>query len=805
MSPACSAAANRWIRALRGMFVPWLDGIRVQTPSVSYVQPWYGQTRQPSSTQPRLSAVPRWTHRSRNARTSPSSRTRPAARRAAAPRGAGRRARPPTDGVPEPAQRRYSRASPARSSTLSVMTPRYTPGGPGSAVCIGPERRPVPSGAGAATAGPSTPDRGHTSCRHPNPGQPGVDVPNLSKIGQALWSADARPATAFAVLAGLAVLVHRVLPTGSLPQNLVYDAVGIAAVAAIVAGVVVYRPERPQPWLLLAAGQLLFVTGDALWTILELLGESPFPSIADVAYLLGYPLLVVAFLMAIRRRVRGGDRAGLLDGAILASACALVGWVVLVRPVLDSADDPISLIVTAAYPLGDLVILGVAIGLLSTPGARTPSFVLLIASIVILFVADTAYALQVASGTYVDGGELDSLWLFSYIAMATAALHRSMRDVVAPHPVAVAWLSPTRLSLLALAMLTGPALVLMVNVRWESDVPMLAIGSAMLSLLVLWRLASVVRALARDNAARVKLEGELSYRAVARPAHGPAQPAPVRRAARRRTGPREPAAARRPVRGPRRLQDRQRQPGPRRGRRAAGRRGRPAPAAAARRRPRGAPRRRRVRDHPRRAGRRRGRAVADRLLAALDEPVEIEGREPAAAGEHRHRRRIGERRDRRRLLSDADIAMYQAKRAGKGRARRYEPGSRSLVAGPAGARVGPAPGARAERAPRHLPADRRGHDGPRDRGSRRSCAGPTRSAGSCRRRHSSRWPRRSGSSRHRRLGRPRELPRGRRVAREHRPDARAVGQRRATRARPAGLRRNRSSRRRSRRACRSTR
>ena len=46
--------------------------------------------------------------------------------------------------------------------------------------------------------------------------------------------------------------------------------------------------------------------------------------------------------MAIRLRVQGGDRAGLLDGAILAAACALVGWVVLVRPVLDAADDPVT-------------------------------------------------------------------------------------------------------------------------------------------------------------------------------------------------------------------------------------------------------------------------------------------------------------------------------------------------------------------------------------------------------------------------------------------------------------------------------
>ena len=536
-------------------------------------------------------------------------------------------------------------------------------------------------------------------------------MPNLKKIGQALWSADARPATAFAVLAGVAVLVHRLLPTGSLPQNLVYDAVGVAAVAAIVAGVVIYRPERPQPWLLLAAGQLLFVTGDALWTILELMGESPFPSIADVAYLLGYPLLVVAFLMAIRLRVRGGDRAGLLDGAILASACALVGWVVLVRPVLDSADDPISLIVTAAYPLGDLVILGVAIGLLSTPGARTTSFVLLIASIVTLFVADTAYALQVASGTYVDGGELDSLWLFSYIAMGSAALHRSMRDVVAPHPVAVAWLGKTRLSLLALAMLTGPALVLIVNVQWESDVPMLAIGSALLSLLVLWRLASVVRALARDNAARVKLEGELSYRA----SHDPLTGLPNRRRFVERLdgalGLREPAR-RSPCCSSTSTTSRPSTTAS----------GTPRATRCWSRSPAGSsslPARRRhaspgsVATSSRScstAATSRGRErVAERLLAALDEPVEIEGREVvrrASIGIVDRLGHDGATAD--ELLRDADIAMYRAKRAGKGRVRRLRArDARAVAATGSSSRRDLRRALERGRAPRRLPADRR--------------------------------------------------------------------------------------------------
>ena len=263
--------------------------------------------------------------------------------------------------------------------------------------------------------------------------------------------------------------------------------------------------------------------------------------------------------------------------------------------------------------------------------------------------------------------------------MASAALHRSMRDVVAPHPVAVAWLGRTRLSLLALAMLTGPALVLIVNVQWESDVPMLAIGSALLSLLVLWRLASVVRALARDNAARVKLEGELSYRA----SHDPLTGLPNRR----RFVERLDGALGRVNRPPlavlfvdlddfKTVND------------SLGHAAGDALLVAV------AGRLQTLLRADDLAARLGGdefgiilegqdvhgaERVADRLLAALDEPVEIEGRDllPRASIGIVDGSANGVTAA--RLLSDADIAMYQAKRAGKGRARRYEPGSRSLV------------------------------------------------------------------------------------------------------------------------------
>ena len=90
-------------------------------------------------------------------------------------------------------------------------------------------------------------------------------------------------------------------------------------------------------------------------------------------------------------RVRGGDPPACSTGRSSPPPCARrLGRARAAGPRCRRRPDLAAR--TAAYPLGDLMVLGVAIGLLSTPGARTPSFVLLIGSIVTLFVADTAYA-----------------------------------------------------------------------------------------------------------------------------------------------------------------------------------------------------------------------------------------------------------------------------------------------------------------------------------------------------------------------------------------------------------------------------
>src|ERR1044072_110337 len=125
---------------------------------------------------------------------------------------------------------------------------------------------------------------------------------------------------AYLAIGAVLLVVHATMETGSLAQSLLYDVIGGSAVAVALLGGWWHKPDRPAPWLLMALGQALFVAGDLLWNWYEVIGEDPFPSMADVLYLAGYPFIALGLLLSIRRRLGDGGRGGLLESAMLETA-----------------------------------------------------------------------------------------------------------------------------------------------------------------------------------------------------------------------------------------------------------------------------------------------------------------------------------------------------------------------------------------------------------------------------------------------------------------------------------------------------
>ena len=98
--------------------------------------------------------------------------------------------------------------------------------------------------------------------------------------------------------------------------------IGLSGVIAIAAGVIINRPSRKAPWLLLAAALASFVTGQVSFLAAQFAGvELPFPSFADVLYLATYPLYAAGLLIFIWWRTPDRDRRSLIDALTLTA-----GW-----------------------------------------------------------------------------------------------------------------------------------------------------------------------------------------------------------------------------------------------------------------------------------------------------------------------------------------------------------------------------------------------------------------------------------------------------------------------------------------------
>jgi diguanylate cyclase (GGDEF)-like protein/PAS domain S-box-containing protein len=282
---------------------------------------------------------------------------------------------------------------------------------------------------------------------------------------------------------------------------------GLSSSVAIAVGIYLHRPKARAAWLLFIVGQFLFFAGDLYtYSYPKLFGaEVEFPSLGDAIYLAVYPALVGGLLVLVRRRNPRGDRAGVIDSLILTLGIALLSWVFLVAPNIHlSGLTLLEKAVSAAYPLGDILLLAAAIRLAVDTGKRAPAFYLLIASIVSLLAVDSAYTYALLTEAYNHQLSYDVGWIAYYLLWGAAALHPSMRTLEEPAVDFRARLTPLRLGLLAGACLIAP------GVRaWQSfgdtDKLVLISASAVLFLLVVSRMAGLVRQEERTAARELAL------------------------------------------------------------------------------------------------------------------------------------------------------------------------------------------------------------------------------------------------------------------------------------------------------------
>ena len=198
----------------------------------------------------------------------------------------------------------------------------------------------------------------------------------------------------------------------------------------------------PWPTLLLAFACLFLGTADGIWTVLEWKKQEPFPSLADVFYVLVIPTILLAVLLIPVQRLGSSQRVRvLLDGLVGLTALFTFSWRLIISPTLLANDKltPFAKLISLAYPIGDLLLAGCLLMFVIRSGKilRGAGLAYLALGIAALMAGDSFFLYLTLQDSYLSGTQLDLLWPLCSLCIGLGgrcmALELATRRVSAQH------------------------------------------------------------------------------------------------------------------------------------------------------------------------------------------------------------------------------------------------------------------------------------------------------------------------------------------------------------------------------------
>ncbi len=212
----------------------------------------------------------------------------------------------------------------------------------------------------------------------------------------------------------------------SLYQLWFHDIVLVVAAVLLLARAV-FEPTARRAWLAFGLAMAVWSVGSISWSIVY--GgqiRPPYPTFADVLWLLWYPLMVAGIVLLIRVRFQRFELHRWMDGIAVMLIVLVAGFALVVQPVAEESSlGWLATVVDFAYPVLDILLIGAVLGVYGLLGWRPDAmWVLLGAGILATTTGDAAFAVQEARGV-VQGGNYDFVWTIGAVVIAYAAWVRA--------------------------------------------------------------------------------------------------------------------------------------------------------------------------------------------------------------------------------------------------------------------------------------------------------------------------------------------------------------------------------------------
>jgi diguanylate cyclase len=203
-------------------------------------------------------------------------------------------------------------------------------------------------------------------------------------------------------------------------QNVI---VGCAAVLTVFGAMT--HPRTRSAWLAFGLATFAWFAGNVAWSALYGgdVARAPEPTIADVFWLLWYPLAAFGIYKLIRINFEHFEIHRWMDGLAVMVLVLAVGIAVVVQPVADhTRQSELATVVDFSYPVLDLLLGGAVLGVYGLLGWR-PHRIWVFVGIGILAttIADAVYSVHYAHTGVAASSTYDFVWSLGALALAYAA------------------------------------------------------------------------------------------------------------------------------------------------------------------------------------------------------------------------------------------------------------------------------------------------------------------------------------------------------------------------------------------------
>ncbi|HEX3980609.1 MAG TPA: hypothetical protein VHW93_05275 [Acidimicrobiales bacterium] len=246
-----------------------------------------------------------------------------------------------------------------------------------------------------------------------------------------LYSPPAGLAYVWALLAVLTALeaAHelRLISGPSALYELWFHDVVLGAAAVLVLARAAFEPTARRAWLAFGLAMALWFVGSISWSIVYgSRSPAPYPTFADILWLLWYPLMVVGIVTLIRVRFDRFELHRWMDGIAVTLLVLVAGFALVVQPVAEeSSQGWLATIVDFSYPVLDILLIGAVLGVYGLLAWKPDGMWIFIGiGVSSMAVADAAFAVQQARGV-ADTGHYDFVWTIGALLIAYAAWVRT--------------------------------------------------------------------------------------------------------------------------------------------------------------------------------------------------------------------------------------------------------------------------------------------------------------------------------------------------------------------------------------------